>query len=102
MPMKTSVASPTYHPRSDRAPSSGLHSAQGAEFRLACYSFLILFFELGFIRYTSAYVRVFGFYLNFVLIATFLGIGVGMLRAGAARLLKWGAVPALLLIVGAV
>jgi SAM-dependent methyltransferase len=100
--MKTSVASPMYHPLSDRVPSSGLAPAQGAEFRLACYSFLILFFELGFIRYTSAYVRVFGFYLNFVLIATFLGIGVGMLRAGSARLLKWGAVPALLLIVGAV
>lgn len=70
--------------------------------RLACYSGLILFFELAFIRYTSAYVRVFGFYLNFVLIATFLGMGVGMLRAESARLLKWAAVPGLLLLVGAV
>jgi hypothetical protein len=44
--------------------------------RLAGYSFLILFFELALIRYTAGYVRVFGFYLNFVLIATFLGMGV--------------------------
>jgi hypothetical protein len=70
--------------------------------RLACYTGLILFFELAFIRYTSAYVRVFGFYQNFVLIATFLGMGVGLLRARAAQRLKWLAPPAALLLLGAV
>ncbi len=49
--------------------------------RLAGYSFLILFIELALIRYIAAYVRVFGFFVNFVLIATFLGMGVGLLRA---------------------
>jgi SAM-dependent methyltransferase len=49
--------------------------------RLAGYSFLILFVELTLIRYIAAYVRVFGFFVNFVLIATFLGMGVGLLRA---------------------
>jgi SAM-dependent methyltransferase len=70
--------------------------------RLAGYSALILFFELAFIRYTSAYVRVFGFYVNFVVIATFLGMGVGLLRAERSPSLKWIAVPATLLMIGAI
>ena len=70
--------------------------------RLAAFSGLILFFELAFIRYSSAYVRVFGFYQNFVLIATFLGMGVGLMRARSADTLKWLSVPALLALVGAV
>jgi SAM-dependent methyltransferase len=70
--------------------------------RLACYTGLILFFELAFIRYTSAYVHVFGFYLNFVLIATFLGMGVGMLQAQRASILKWMAPATILLLTGAV
>ena len=70
--------------------------------RLACYTGLILFFELAWIRYTSAYVRVFGFYQNFVLIATFLGMGVGLLRARSAPRLKWLAPPATLLLLVAV
>ncbi len=57
--------------------------------RLAGFSFLILFLELALIRYVAAYVRVFGFYVNFVLIATFLGMGVGLLRAASAQRLKW-------------
>lgn len=73
-----------------------------AGLRVACYSALILFFELALIRYTAGYVRVFGFYLNFVLIATFLGMGVGLLRADYAHLLKWIAIPASLLLFGAI
>lgn len=70
--------------------------------RLACYSGLILFFELAFIRYTSAYVRVFSFYLNFVLIATFLGMGVGLLQAQRAAFLKWMAPATMLMLAGGV
>src|SRR6059058_498500 len=70
--------------------------------RVAGYSLLILFFELAFIRFISGYVRVFGFYSNFVLIATFLGMGVGLLQARASRMLKWIAVPAGCMLVGAV
>jgi len=70
--------------------------------RLAGYSALILFFELAFIRYTSAYVRVFGFYVNFVVIATFLGMGVGLLRAERAPALKWIAIPGTVMFMGAV
>lgn len=70
--------------------------------RVAGYSLLILFFELAFIRFTSGYVRVFGFYSNFVLIATFLGMGVGLLQARTSRMLKWIALPAAFMLVGAV
>lgn len=70
--------------------------------RIATYSALILFFELGFIRYIAAYVRVFGFYQNFVLIATFLGMGVGLMRARSARALRWLGVPALVGVTAAV
>jgi hypothetical protein len=62
--------------------------------RLATFSGLILFFELALIRYTAGYVHVFSFYLNFVLIATFLGMGVGLMRARQASTLRWLALPA--------
>src|SRR5688572_8095487 len=64
--------------------------------RIAVYSGLILFFELAYIRYSSAYVRVFSFYQNFVLLATFLGMGVGLMRARSAGTLRWLGAPALL------
>jgi spermidine synthase len=70
--------------------------------RVAAYSGLILFFELAFIRYTSAYVRVFGFYQNFVLIATFLGMGVGLMRSRSVEKLKWIAPVTLLTMICAV
>ncbi len=70
--------------------------------RLAGYSFLILFIELALIRYVAAYVRIFGFFVNFVVIATFLGMGVGLLRAGIADRLQWLGPPALLLLLGLV
>ena len=78
----------------DASPSASYRAGP----RLAAYSALILFFELALIRYTAGYVHVFSFYLNFVLIATFLGMGVGLLRAEQARLLKWIALPAMLLL----
>ena len=67
--------------------------------RLAGYSFLILFIELALIRYIAAYVRIFGFFVNFVLIATFLGMGIGLLRGKANR---WLPTLSLLTLFGAV
>jgi SAM-dependent methyltransferase len=77
-------------------------SLSDTHLRIAGYSALILFFELALIRYTAGYVRVFSFYLNFVLIATFLGMGVGLLRAERASRLKWLAVPATIALFAAV
>lgn len=73
-----------------------------ATLSLIGYSFLILFVELAFIRYISAYVRVFGFYLNMVVIATFLGMGIGLLRARDEHRIRWIAPGALLLLFAAV
>ena len=66
------------------------------------YSFLILFVELALIRYVPGYVRLFAFYLNFVLIATFLGMGSGFIQAANAAKLRWLAIPTMLLLLGAV
>src|SRR4030095_6308020 len=42
-------------------------------------SFVILFFELICIRWLPAYVRFLGYFMNFIMLASFLGIGVGIL-----------------------
>src|SRR6202165_4601623 len=48
-------------------------------------SFAILFFELLCIRWIPSYVRYLGYFNNFLLLASFLGIGLGMLSARRAR-----------------
>jgi SAM-dependent methyltransferase len=80
----------------------GAEKTPAAGVRLGGYAFLILFLELALIRYVPGHVRVFGFYLNFVLLATFLGMGVGLLRADQAQLVRWLALPATLVLFGAV
>lgn len=47
------------------------------EMRLALVSFLILYLELALIRWLSGYVANFGYYANAVVLAAFLGIGLG-------------------------
>ena len=49
--------------------------------RLLLLSFLMLFLELMLIRWGSANVLYLAYFTNFVLLASFLGIGVGFLRA---------------------
>lgn len=51
--------------------------------RLLLLSFLTLFVELGLIRWVGAYNVYLSFFTNFILIASFLGIGVGFLRSRA-------------------
>src|ERR1700694_4131658 len=48
-------------------------------------SFAMLFFELLCIRWIPSYVRYLGYFNNFLLLASFLGIGLGMLSARRAR-----------------
>ncbi|HET9312117.1 MAG TPA: spermidine synthase [Actinomycetota bacterium] len=61
-----------------------------AAVRLVLWSCLMLFVELGLIRYTGAYVVYLSFFTNFVLLASFLGVGVGFLRARApGDLARW-------------
>lgn len=48
--------------------------------RLVGLSFLMLFVELGLIRWAGAYNVYLSFFTNFILLASFLGVGVGFLR----------------------
>jgi hypothetical protein len=51
--------------------------------RLILLSFLMLFVELGLIRWAASYNVYLSFFTNFILLASFLGVGVGFLRANA-------------------
>ena len=64
-------------------PQSGSPTDRLSPFRLILLSFLMLFVELGLIRWSGAYVVYLAFFTNFVLLASFLGVGVGFLRARA-------------------
>ena len=48
-------------------------------------SFLVLFLEIALIRWMPAYIRLLAFFSNFILLASFLGIGVGCLLASRRR-----------------
>jgi SAM-dependent methyltransferase len=53
-------------------------------------SFLVLFLETVVIRWMPAYVRLLAYFSNFILLASFLGIGVGCLLASRRRnLIAW-------------
>ena len=52
-----------------------------AKIRLVVLSFLMLFVELGLIRWSGAYNIYLSFFTNFILLASFLGVGVGFLRS---------------------
>src|SRR3954462_10442872 len=53
--------------------------------RLLAISFLMLFLELALIRWTGSNNEYLAPLTNFVLMASFLGIGIGFLRAGSRR-----------------
>ena len=53
-------------------------------------SFLVLFLEVALIRWMPAYIRLLSYFSNFILLASFLGIGIGCLLAPArSRLFPW-------------
>jgi predicted membrane-bound spermidine synthase len=53
-------------------------------------SFLVLFLEVALIRWMPAYIRLLAYFSNFILLASFLGIGVGCLLAPSRRrLFAW-------------
>ena len=62
--------------------------SRGARVFLA--SFLVLFLEVALIRWMPAYIRLLAYFSNFILLACFLGIGVGALLASSRwRLFTW-------------
>jgi SAM-dependent methyltransferase len=57
--------------------------SRGARVFLA--SFLVLFLEVALIRWMPAYIRLLAYFSNFILLASFLGIGAGCLMAPSRR-----------------
>jgi SAM-dependent methyltransferase len=55
------------------------------EARTFLASFLVLFLEVALIRWMPAYIRLLAYFSNFILLASFLGIGVGCLLAPARQ-----------------
>jgi SAM-dependent methyltransferase len=52
-------------------------------FRTFLASFLVLFLEVALIRWMPAYIRLLSYFSNFILLASFLGIGIGCLLASS-------------------
>jgi SAM-dependent methyltransferase len=64
----------------------------GDRLRLVLASFLMLFVELVLIRWLGAHVAYLSFFSNFVLLGSFLGIGIGFLRGGRSAWFVWAPV----------
>ena len=69
-----------------RAPAGGV-SLRRAGIELLAVSFVVLFQELALIRWLPGQVRVVAYFPNLVLVAAFLGLGIGSLRARNRSLL---------------
>jgi SAM-dependent methyltransferase len=66
---------------------------QRRRLRLFLLSFLMLFVELALIRWAGSNVVYLSYFSNFLLLGSFLGVGIGFLRAKAKRdLFPWAAV----------
>jgi Spermine/spermidine synthase domain len=79
--------------------TSAPESPPGEKLRLVLLSFVVLFVELALIRWTGSNVVYLSYFSNFVLLGSFLGIGVGFLRARAKRnLFPWAPVALVLLV----
>jgi hypothetical protein len=65
-------------------------------------AFLVLFLEVALIRWMPSYIRLLSFFSNFILLASFLGIGVGCLLASSRRRLFYLFPILQLLVIGAV
>lgn len=68
-----------------RQPFAPVRSLAGAPVRLLLTSATLLFVELLLIRWIPANVKYVGFFSNFLLMASFLGIGIGILLGRHAR-----------------
>src|SRR2546423_2350259 len=83
--MATSIGSSKASCAGARAPTRSMRLPSGTDrSRLVVASFLMLFVELVLIRWSAANVVYLAYFSNFVLLASFLGIGIGFLRCGTA------------------
>jgi hypothetical protein len=83
----------------DAAPGPARETLLPGGLQLFTLSFLMLFVELALIRWSGALVIYLSYFSNFVLLGSFLGIGVGFLRARSrVNLFPWAPVALALLI----
>ena len=83
----------------DGAPPPVTGTLLAPPLQLFMLSFLMLFVELALIRWSGALVIYLSYFSNFVLLGSFLGIGIGFLRARArVNLFPWSPVALALLI----
>jgi hypothetical protein len=68
-------------PKPAAASNSDRWLINGVRLRIFLVSFTLLFFELLCIRWIPAYVRYLSYFTNFILLASFLGMGLGILAA---------------------
>jgi hypothetical protein len=73
----------------DQINSTRWPSPFGVRTRLVASSALMLFLELALIRWTGSNVVHLSYFSNFVLLGSFLGIGIGILRSGRAKRLPY-------------
>jgi hypothetical protein len=77
-----------------------VRTTRGGTWPLFLISFVILFLEVALIRWMPAYIRLLAYFSNFILLASFLGIGVGCLLAPIrTNLLKWFPLVQVLLVI---
>lgn len=79
----TAAPAPSRVPELLRPHSLATAGVVGDRVRLVGLSFLMLFVELALIRWTGSNVVYLSYFSNFVLLGSFLGIGIGFLRARA-------------------
>lgn len=63
-------------------PSIPIDKDSRSKYELAAFSAAALYFELAIIRFTAAEVLYLGYFSNFILISSFVGLGLGFLSAG--------------------
>ncbi|MEV0285319.1 MULTISPECIES: spermidine synthase [unclassified Kribbella] len=73
----------------DQVSTTNWPSPFGVRTRLVASSALMLFLELALIRWTGSNVVHLSYFSNFVLLGSFLGIGVGILRSSRAKRLPY-------------
>ena len=83
------------------ASDSGRLFINGVRLRIFLVSFTLLFFELLCIRWIPAYVRYLSYFTNFILLASFLGMGLGILAARRATF-RFPSFPLMVLLLAAV
>ncbi len=83
--MATTSTATTEELEPEPTPAHGVFTSEHSPWRLVSLSMLMLFVELALIRWTAANNVHLANITNFVLLASFLGIGVGFLLAGSTR-----------------